>query len=130
MTALLAFLPILAVGILLIVFRLPASRAMPLSYIVAAGLAQRCEVQLAYAIGVAEPVSVLVDTFGTNEVDESKIESAIRDIFPLKPAGRIEHLDMLRPIYQNTAAYGHFGRTEDSFTWEKTDKAEDLRAAL
>ncbi|MBL92482.1 MAG: methionine adenosyltransferase [Myxococcales bacterium] len=98
--------------------------------IVAAGLAQRCEVQLAYAIGVAEPVSVLVDTFGTNEVDESKIENAIRDIFPLKPAGLIEHLDLLRPIYQNTAAYGHFGRTEDSFTWEKTDQVDALKNLL
>ena len=98
--------------------------------IVAAGLAQRCEVQLAYAIGVAEPVSVLVDTFGTNEVDETKIESAIRDIFPLKPAGLIEHLDLLRPIYKNTAAYGHFGRTEDSFTWEKTDQVDALKNLL
>jgi S-adenosylmethionine synthetase len=98
--------------------------------IVAAGLAQRCEVQLAYAIGVAEPVSVLVDTFETNEVDEEKIESAVREIFPLKPAGLIEHLDLLRPIYQQTAAYGHFGRTEESFTWEKTDQVDALKNLL
>jgi S-adenosylmethionine synthetase len=98
--------------------------------IVAAGLAQRCEVQLAYAIGVAEPVSVLVDTFDTNEVDEEKIETAIRDIFPLKPAGLIEHLDLLRPIYQQTAAYGHFGRSEKSFTWEKTDQVDALKNLL
>ena len=98
--------------------------------IVAAGYASRCEVQLAYAIGVAEPVSVLVDTFGTNEVEEVKIEQAVRDIFPLKPAGLIEHLDLLRPIYQQTAAYGHFGRTEDSFTWEKTDQVDALKNAL
>ena len=98
--------------------------------IVAAGYASRCEVQLAYAIGVAEPVSVLVDTFGTNEVEEAKIEQAVRDIFPLKPAGLIEHLDLLRPIYQQTAAYGHFGRTEDSFTWEKTDQVDALKNAL
>jgi len=98
--------------------------------IVAAGLAGRCEVQLAYAIGVAEPVSVLVDTFGTNEVDEEKIEKAIREIFPLKPAGLIEHLDLLRPIYQQTAAYGHFGRTEPEFTWEKTDQVDALKNLL
>jgi S-adenosylmethionine synthetase len=98
--------------------------------IVAAGLAQRCEVQLAYAIGVAEPVSVLVDTFETNEVDEEKIESAVREIFPLKPAGLIEHLDLLRPIYQQTAAYGHFGRTEESFTWKKTDQVDALKNLL
>ena len=98
--------------------------------IVAAGLAGRCEVQLAYAIGVAEPVSVLVDTFGTNQVDEEKIEKAIRDIFPLKPAGLIEHLNLLRPIYQQTAAYGHFGRTEEGFTWEKTDQVEALKNLL
>ena len=98
--------------------------------IVAAGLAGRCEVQLAYTIGVAEPVSVLVDTFGTNEVDEEKIEKAIREIFPLKPAGLIEHLDLLRPIYQQTAAYGHFGRTEPGFSWEKTDQVDALKNLL
>ncbi len=95
--------------------------------IVAAGLAKQCEVQLAYAIGVAEPVSVMVDTFGTGKVDEEKLSQAIRDIFQLKPAGIIESLELLRPIYSPTAAYGHFGRTGESFTWEKTDKVEKLQ---
>jgi len=95
--------------------------------IVAAGLAKRCEVQLAYAIGVADPVSVLVDTFGTNRVDEIEIEKRVRDTFALKPAGIVESLELLRPIYRNTAAYGHFGRSGDAFTWERTDKAEALR---
>jgi S-adenosylmethionine synthetase len=98
--------------------------------IVAAGLAQRCEVQLAYAIGVAEPVSMLVQTFGTSEVDEARIEAAVREEFAAKPAQIIRRLDLLRPIYQNTAAYGHFGRTHSDFTWEKTDAAERLNAWL
>ncbi len=96
--------------------------------IVAAGLAARAEVQLAYAIGVAEPVSVMVNTFGTAEVDEEKIEEAVREFFELKPAGIIDSLDLLRPIYRDTAAYCHFGRS--GFNWEKTDKAELLADAL
>ena len=97
--------------------------------IVAAGLADRCEVQLAYAIGVAEPVSVMVDTFGTATVEEEKITSLVRDTFPLTPKGIIEALDLRRPIYKPTAAYGHFGRTGPGFTWERTDRAEALRKA-
>ena len=93
----------------------------------AAGLASRCEVQLAYAIGVAEPVSVSVQTFGTNKIEDSKIIELIRDNFELKPAGLIRELNLLRPIYQKTAAYGHFGREIPEFTWEATDKANDLR---
>ncbi len=95
--------------------------------IVASGLADRCEVQLAYAIGVAEPVSVLVDTFGTGKVDESKLEDLVRANFKLTPKGIIESLDLRRPIFKQTAAYGHFGRTGKDFTWEQTDKAENLR---
>ena len=95
--------------------------------VVAAGLASRCEVQLAYAIGVAEPVSVSVETFGTNKIEESKIIELIRRNFELKPAGLIRELNLLRPIYQKTAAYGHFGRELPEFTWEATDKANDLR---
>lgn len=95
--------------------------------VVAAGLASRCEVQLAYAIGVAEPVSVSVETFGTNKIDESKIIELIRNNFELKPAGLIRALDLLRPIYQKTAAYGHFGREIPEFTWEATDKANELK---
>lgn len=95
--------------------------------IVAAGLASRCEVQLAYAIGVAEPVSVNVNTFGTGKVDDDRIVELIRENFKLTPKAIIEELDLRRPIYRRTAAFGHFGRTEDSFSWEKTDKAEALR---
>ncbi len=98
--------------------------------IVAAGLAERAEVQLAYAIGVADPVSVLVDTFGTNQVDEEKIENVVRELFPLKPAGLIEHLGLTKPIFRPTAAYGHFGRSEASFTWERADMVEHLKGAL
>jgi S-adenosylmethionine synthetase len=97
--------------------------------VVASGLADRCEVQLAYAIGVAQPVSVRVETFGTGKADEKRIGTAIRDVFPLTPRGIIEGLDLLRPIYRKTAAYGHFGREEPEFTWERTDKAAALRAA-
>jgi S-adenosylmethionine synthetase len=97
--------------------------------VVAAGLAQRCEVQVAYAIGVAEPVSLLVDTFGTAVVPETKIAAAVRDVFELTPRGIIEGLDLLRPIYEKTAAYGHFGRTEKEFTWERTDQKDALRDA-
>jgi S-adenosylmethionine synthetase len=97
--------------------------------IVAAELADRCEVQLAYAIGVAEPVSVRVMTLGTGKAPEDHLERAVREVFPLTPRGIIEHLDLRRPIYVDTAAYGHFGRTESTFTWEKTDKVDELRAA-
>ena len=95
--------------------------------VVAAGLASRCEVQLAYAIGVAEPVSVSVDTFGTGRIEEAKIINLIRDNFELKPAGLISYLKLLRPIYRKTSAYGHFGRELPEFTWEATDKADKLR---
>ena len=95
--------------------------------VVAAGLASRCEVQLAYAIGVAEPVSVSVDTFGTAKIEESIIINLIRDNFELKPAGLISYLKLLRPIYRKTSAYGHFGREFPEFTWESTEKADDLR---
>jgi len=95
--------------------------------IVASGLANRCEVQLAYAIGVAEPVSVLIDTFGTGKVDEERLEELVRANFSLTPKGIIESLDLRRPIFKQTAAYGHFGRTGKDFTWEQTDKAETLR---
>jgi S-adenosylmethionine synthetase len=97
--------------------------------VVAAGLARRCEVQVAYAIGVAQPVSVYVDTFGTGAVAEEKIASAVREVFDLTPRGIIEGLDLLRPIYEKTAAYGHFGRSEKEFTWERTDKKDALRDA-
>ena len=97
--------------------------------IVAAGLASRAEVQLAYAIGVAEPVSVMVDTFGTAVVPEEKITELIRETFSLNPKGIIEALDLRKPVYKATAAYGHFGRTGAGFTWEKTDRAEALRKA-
>ncbi|MEM7243803.1 MAG: methionine adenosyltransferase [Acidobacteriota bacterium] len=96
--------------------------------LVAAGAADRCEVQLAYAIGVADPVSVMVTTFGTEHCDTSKLEAAVRDTFPLTPKGIIESLDLRRPIYRPTAAYGHFGRPE--FSWEATDKADALASAL
>jgi len=97
--------------------------------VVAAGLARRCEVQVAYAIGIAEPVSVMVETFGTHAVPEERIERAVRQTFSLKPASIIRDLDLLRPIYEKTAAYGHFGRSEPEFTWERTDRAEALRVA-
>lgn len=95
--------------------------------IVASGLADVCEVQLAYAIGVARPVSVMVNTFGTARVEERRIEHLILELFDLKPKGIIKMLDLLRPIYRKTATYGHFGREEPEFTWERTDKADDLR---
>jgi S-adenosylmethionine synthetase len=97
--------------------------------IVASGLAARCEVQLAYAIGVAEPVSVMVDTYGTGKIADVKFTELVRAHFPLTPRGIIEHLRLRRPIYKKTAAFGHFGRTEDSFTWEAVDKAAALREA-
>jgi len=97
--------------------------------IVASGLADRCEVQLAYAIGVADPVSVLVDTFGTGKLPQTQIENLVREHFKLTPKGIIESLNLRRPIYKKTAAYGHFGRKESEFTWEATDKAAALKAA-
>jgi S-adenosylmethionine synthetase len=96
--------------------------------LVAAGLADRCLVQLAYAIGVAEPISVLVNAFGTEKIELRKLEAAAREIFHLRPAGIIESLNLLRPIYSKTAAYGHFGRAEPEFTWEKTDQVSALRS--
>lgn len=98
--------------------------------IVAAGLAKKAEVQLAYAIGVANPVSVRVDTFGTAKVAESKLEAAVRDLFDLRPAGIIQMLDLKRPIYRQTAAYGHMGRTDIDLPWEKLDKVEALKEAV
>lgn len=96
--------------------------------LVAAGIADRLEVQLAYAIGVADPVSIMVDTFDTAKISEDRIKELIRSHFPLKPRGIIQHLELLRPIYRATAAFGHFGRSEATFTWEKTDKAETLKS--
>jgi S-adenosylmethionine synthetase len=97
--------------------------------VVAAGLAERCEVQVAYAIGVAQPVSVMVETFGTGKISDDRIEALIQEHFDLRPKAIVQQLDLLKPIYRNTAAYGHFGRTEPGFTWEVTDKAEALKAA-
>jgi S-adenosylmethionine synthetase len=97
--------------------------------IVAAGLAARCEIQISYAIGVAEPTSISVETFGTGQVADDRIEQLIREHFDLRPSGIIAMLDLKRPIYQSTAAYGHFGRTENDFTWERTDRAETLANA-
>jgi S-adenosylmethionine synthetase len=96
--------------------------------IVAAGLAEKCEVQLAYAIGVARPVSVRVDTFGTGTVSEDRLVELVEKHFDLRPAGIIRSLDLRRPIYRQTAAYGHFGRTDIELPWEKTDKADILSA--
>ena len=96
--------------------------------VVAAGLADKCEVQVAYAIGVARPVSVMVETFGTGKISNEQIEKLIAAHFDLRPKAIVQGLDLLRPIYRKTAAYGHFGRRDDDFTWEKTDKAEQLRA--
>ncbi len=98
--------------------------------VVAAGLASRCEVQVAYAIGKAEPVGLFVETFGTAKADVDKIEQAISQVFDLRPAAIIRDLDLLRPIYAQTAAYGHFGRELPDFTWERTDRVEALRKAV
>ncbi len=98
--------------------------------IVAAGIASKCEVQMAYAIGVAEPVSVMVDLMGTGKVDKEKVQQAVRDIFDLRPAAIIDYLDLLRPIYRKTAAYGHFGRNDREFTWEQTNQAAALKSHL
>jgi len=97
--------------------------------VVAAGLASRAEVQLAYAIGVVDPVSVMVDTFGTGRVPDEQLTRAVREVFPLSPGKIIEYLNLLRPIFKKTAAFGHFGREEPEFTWERTDRADDLRTA-
>ncbi len=97
--------------------------------IVAAGLAERCEIQVSYAIGIAEPTSIRIETFGTGMIDETRLTQIVREHFDLRPRGLIKMLDLLRPIYANTAAYGHFGREEEQFTWERTDKAEILREA-
>ncbi len=98
--------------------------------IVAASLASRCEVQIAYAIGVAEPVSVMVETFGTAILPEEKISEAVREVFNLTPEGIISHLKLLRPIYRKTASYGHFGRNEETFSWERTDRIAELKKAV
>ncbi len=95
--------------------------------IVAAGLAKKCEIQLSYAIGVAEPTSIMVDTFGTGAVEDDKLVEIVRENFDLRPAGIIQMLDLRRPIYKQTAAYGHFGRTDIDLPWEKLDKVEDLK---
>ena len=97
--------------------------------LVAAGFAERCEIQLAYAIGVADPVSVMVETYGTGILPEEKLVQVVRDVFPLTPLGIIDYLQLRRPIYKQTAAFGHFGRTEPGFTWERTHRVEDLRQA-
>lgn len=97
--------------------------------IVAAKLAERCEIQVSYAIGVAEPTSISIETFGTGKMSEERLVQIIRDVFDLRPKGLIAMLDLLKPIYQPTAAYGHFGRTEDTFSWEKTDKIDALKSA-
>jgi S-adenosylmethionine synthetase len=99
-------------------------------HIVASGAAARCEIQVAYAIGVARPVSVMVETFGTETVDPAKISAAVQEVFDLRPAAIIKELDLRRPIYQKTAAYGHFGRTDKDFTWERTSKLDDVKSAL
>jgi S-adenosylmethionine synthetase len=97
--------------------------------VVAAGLAARCEIQIAYAIGIAKPVSVHVDTFGTGVIPDTKIAAIVQEVFDLRPKGIVKMLDLLKPVYQQTAAYGHFGRNEKGFRWERTDKAAALRAA-
>ena len=97
---------------------------------VAAGLAHRCEVQLAYAIGVSHPLSIMVDTFGTGTVDDATIEKAVEQVFDLRPGAIIRDLGLRRPIFEKTAAYGHFGRELPEFTWERTDRVDELRDAV
>jgi S-adenosylmethionine synthetase len=97
--------------------------------IVAAGLARQCQIQVSYAIGVAKPTSISIDTFGTGKIPNEKIAELVLEHFDLRPKGIVQQLDLLRPIYSKTAAYGHFGREEPEFSWERTDKAEILRAA-
>jgi S-adenosylmethionine synthetase len=99
-------------------------------HVVACGAARRCEIQVAYAIGVAHPVSVMVETFGTETVDPAAIQRAVNDVFDLRPAAIIRDLDLRRPIFRRTAAYGHFGRAEKEFTWEATSRLDDLKSAL
>ena len=99
-------------------------------HVVASGAATKCEVQVAYAIGVAQPVSILIETFGTNHVDEGQIEQAVREVFDLRPAAIIRDLDLRRPIFKKTAAYGHFGRSDPEFTWEQVTKLDDFKAAV
>ena len=98
--------------------------------IVAAGLADKAEIQLSYAIGVAQPTSILVDTFGTGKVSDEKLTEAVRKVFDLRPAGIIKMLDLRRPIYKGTAAYGHFGRNDLNLPWEQTNKVDELKAAV
>jgi S-adenosylmethionine synthetase len=99
--------------------------------VVGAGAASRCEVQVAYAIGVAQPVSIMLETFGTENVDLVQLEKVIRDVFDLRPKAIVDTLDLRRPIFRETAAYGHFGRTSDNgFTWERLDKVDDLKSGL
>jgi S-adenosylmethionine synthetase len=98
-------------------------------HVVASGAARRCEVQVAYAIGMAQPISILVETFGTNTVAESQIEQAVRDTFDLRPAAIVRDLDLKRPIYRRTAAYGHFGRNDPSFTWEQVSRLDAFKKA-
>jgi S-adenosylmethionine synthetase len=98
--------------------------------IVAAGLAERCEIQVSYAIGVAEPTSIAVNSFGTGRISDEQIATLVREHFDLRPKGLIDMLDLKRPIYRSTAAYGHFGREREDFTWERTDKADALRSAV
>ena len=98
-------------------------------HVVASGAARRCEVQVAYAIGMAQPVSILVETFGTNKIEETKIEQAVRDTFDLRPAAIVRDLDLKRPIYRKTAAYGHFGRNDPAFTWEQLSRLDAFRKA-
>lgn len=99
-------------------------------HVVAAGAASRCEVQVAYAIGMAQPISILVETFGTNTVDEVAIEDAVRQVFDLRPAAILRDLDLKRPIYNKTAAYGHFGRALPEFTWETLSRLKEFKAAV
>jgi S-adenosylmethionine synthetase len=99
-------------------------------HVVGSGAASRCEIQVAYAIGVAHPVSILVETFGTETVDPLRIEKAVREVFDLRPAAIIHDLDLRRPIYRRTAAYGHFGRSDKEFTWESLTRLEDFRSAV
>jgi S-adenosylmethionine synthetase len=98
--------------------------------VVASGAASRCEVQVAYAIGVAHPISILVETFGTSTVDPAKVELAVKEIFDLRPGAIVRDLDLRRPVFKATAAYGHFGRTGDGFTWELTNRVDQLKSAL
>ena len=99
-------------------------------HVVASGAASRCEVQVAYAIGVAHPMSILVETFGTHEVDPTQIEKAVRAVFDLRPGAIVRDLDLKRPIYRDTAAYGHFGRSLETFTWEHTSRLDDFKSAV